>query len=295
MTAIWFLLSSLASASAIQWTMINVNSSSSQGDAHLVRFPNGENFLIDAGDHDHRLTAFLAESGIKKIQAIIVSHPHKDHYSGIRTIVDSGIRVETVFLNHPDRQKCDQEKPWGCDYGDVTALSHFLTARGVPVLAMTAGKVLYRRLDIRLEVLYAFSERNMPVANFDINDTSAIILLTNQKMRVLFPGDLNRSLGEFLTGSGKRLEAEILKVPHHGTESVAENAFFDRVSPKLAMVPAPEVLWRSERSRRIRKYFESRRIPTFVNGIHGHVTVCIGPSDFRVLGKGERCEQNPSN
>ena len=48
------------------------------------------------------------------------------------------------------------------------------------------------------------------------------------------------------------LKADILKAPHHGTEVLAENEFFETVRPSVMVVPSPKALWLSERSRRVR-------------------------------------------
>ena len=109
------------------------------------------------------------------------------------------------------------------------------------------------------------------------------MLLRNDTMRVLFTGDLNKYLGAHLAGlRDPRLQAELLKVPHHGTESLAPNAFFEWVAPLVAFVPAPHNLWLSDRSKRPREWFQSRSIPAYVTGEVGAMLVDLLPHSHSI-------------
>jgi len=55
------------------------------------------------------------------------------------------------------------------------------------------------------------------------------------------------------------------------------------VAPKLALIPSPKELWLSERSSRVRTYFEKSHNPYYVNGLNGTVTVTMGDEDYGVL------------
>jgi len=107
--------------------------------------------------------------------------------------------------------------------------------------------------------------------------------LTYGKTSVLFTGDLNARLSEYLVGSKYDLKADILKVPHHGTEGIATNAFFDAVSPELALVPSPKDLWSSDRSKRVRDHFFGMKIPTLVSGKEGDVNILLFENKYEIV------------
>jgi competence protein ComEC len=90
-------------------------------------------------------------------------------------------------------------------------------------------------------------------------------------------------VGEFLTRSSIDLKADILKVPHHGTEGVTANSFFDAVQPKVAMVPALTAVWISERSRRIREYLYSKNVAIYISGPDGDVSISIWKDTYKVF------------
>lgn len=273
------------------WTMIDVTEAPQQADAHLLDLADGTRILIDVGHRGRKLVPYLSAHGIPRVDLVLITHPHHDHYGGLRPAIEAGLQIGEVRMNFPDRRDCDREKPWGCRWEEIQSLREFLLARGIPLKPARPGDVLHRSALDQLEVLYAFDRESRPEGpgDLDINDHSVIALYTHRgahrPTRALFTGDLNRPIGNHLARSGRRLEAELLKVPHHGTESCAPDGFFDRVRPRAAFVPAPAELWSSERSRRIREYFARKKIPASVSGRDGDVTTVFTDDGFETLPK----------
>jgi len=272
--------------------MVNVSPGNEQADCHLIEFPDGRRVIIDiadAGDAPGTALAYLKAHGITAVDLIIISHFHRDHYGRLIDLVGAGVRIGRVAVNVPSKadDAAEREKPWGFDRQDVEGVLRLLRDRGIPYFTPKAGD---RLLSVpladggvaTLDVVCLFDGFVSPVGKTDVNDTSIIVRLSHGKTRALFTGDLNAALGGFLAGSDFDLKADILKVPHHGTEGCAPNEFFARVNPKAALVPSPKGLWFSPRSQRIRDYFASHHIPTYVSGINGHVTVILTAGGFRI-------------
>jgi competence protein ComEC len=267
------------------WTMVNVNYSPQQGDAHLLQTREGKNILIDTGHLDparKALVPFLQSKGIKKIDTVFVTHPHKDHYQGLLAILESGIPISNVYFNMPNRQVCDEEKPWGCDFEELMRFQVMLKSNQVHVLEVKSDMVFDLGFASSLKILYAFDGVNTPVGRTDINDMSYIMLLKHGSNTALFTGDLNAKLGGYLAKEGKDLKVNILKLPHHGTEGAAPDAFFAAADPKVVMVPSPALLWCSARSQRMKNWIESRKIPTYVNGFSGHVAIKMSLFNYQI-------------
>ncbi len=265
----------------VRWTAVNVSTTQRQGDANFLLLPKGERILIDVGDDNGLLLNFLRERGISHIDEVFITHAHRDHYGGLRSLLAGNILMKRVRMNIPMRTVCDREGAWGCNYEDVLAVVALLKQHRVPVKPVLPGDEI-RSGAAALRVLYAFNGVDTPIGPTDINDMSAQMLLSIGHTRVLFTGDLNRGIGEYLAGQGKELAADILKVPHHGGESMAPNRFFDRVGARVAIVPAPASLWESPRSVRARDYFKSQGTTVYVNGLHGHIDVLLSASDYSV-------------
>ncbi|MEY4537508.1 MAG: hypothetical protein RL171_1659 [Pseudomonadota bacterium] len=271
---------------ALNWTMINVNYAPQQGDAHLIQTDTGKSILIDTGHYwaaENTMIPYLQTKRIVVLDQVFITHPHKDHYAGLLGIVKNGIKIKEVFFNLPDRAVCDAEIPWGCDYAEILTYHQSLKSSGVKVSEAKAGMAFEIGSDASLEILYAYDGVNTPVGRTDINDMSLIMKLRNGTQTALFTGDLNNKMGEYLAKEGKNLKADILKLPHHGTEGAAPDSFFEAVSPLVAMVPSPALLWCSARSARMKTWFDGRQIPTYVNGFAGHVQVQMKADSFKVV------------
>lgn len=271
----------------MMYTMINVSGEHLNGDAHLMKFANGQVYLIDAGNEGScggkKLISYLKKNGIKKIDKLFISHAHRDHYGGLIDLLSSAIVVREIYFNTPDKETCDQERPWGCDYDHVMNVRRFIEKKKIKLKSMRTGDVYKPHGNSKLQVLFVQNGSHQDIGKTDINDTSAVMKLTSGNQSVLFTGDLNWKVGEFLAGKSFELKADILKVPHHGTEGAATNWFFDAVQPRVAMIPSLSSLWTSERSRRIREYFHSKDIPGYVSGLNGDVSISIMKDSYQMI------------
>lgn len=272
------------------WTMINVCSDGHQADSHLLSFADGTHAMIDVADGlyaEGRTLDYLQKHRVKKLRLVVISHFHADHYGSLRSLIAAGIQIERVAINLPgDRRLADREQPWGCNWEDVQSLLALLRDKQIPYFTPKAGERLLEVKDgetlTTLDVVCLYDGINTPVGETDINDTSIIVRFTHGDTRVLFAGDLNLPLGTYLATSDFDLKADILKVPHHGTEGVAPNELFQRVSARAALVTSPRDLWYSLRSKRVRDFFHEAGVPTYVSGVHGHVVVRFSEDGFRI-------------
>ena len=270
--------------------MSNVCSEHAQADCHLIEFPDGSRVLVDPADAvgaGGAALGFLKERKVRRLNLVVISHFHRDHYGRMVDLINAGIRIDRVAVNLPgDRRLADREMPWGCDWEDVQALLRLFEERRIPYFTPKIGERLVEAshggIVSTLDVVCLYDGINTPVGETDINDTSILLRLSHGKTRALFTGDLNLRLGSYLAQSDFDLKADVLKVPHHGTEGVAPNEFFERVEARAALVPAPRDLWLSIRSKRVRDFFDAAQVPAYISGIHGMVTVRLMADDFEV-------------
>ncbi len=270
---IWLILS----RPVITWDMVNVNTGQNQGDAHVLRIAD-KTVLIDAGyyvEAQKNLIPFLQKSNIQRIDYFFISHPHRDHYEGALALLEAGISIETMLFKEPARDVSD------CCY----SRSHLvwfvgkIVASGTRIFKPETGYQLQLPLGSSLELLHA-QEGNFPDQAVDVNDLSMVMRWNVYGRRVLFTGDLNHTVGEYLA-SDSRMQADILKIPHHGGRGIVPNAFYDQVGPDAALVPGPEWVWCGERGQQTRRWVEDHQVPTWVNGTDGHVQVAFSFTDVQ--------------
>jgi competence protein ComEC len=265
-----------------KWISSDVNTPTVQGDAHLL-VSGGTNFvLIDAGPREttDRLVNCLKSSNCRYLHSVIITHGHRDHYGALVPLINSGISIGKIYFNPPALLLITNEL-WGCSPEEIAEIQSAAKAKNIPLCAIKTGDEWCFDNETTLCVICAFDGLNTPVGRTDINDTSAIIMLTHEKIKILFAADLNRAVGDYLTTNcPSLLRADILKFPHHGTEGFANDAFFEAVNAKAVIVPASQELWLSERSARARRL--TRDCKVFVNGAEGNITVYSDGASFRI-------------
>ncbi|WP_157170750.1 ComEC/Rec2 family competence protein, partial [Nocardia araoensis] len=135
----------------------------------------------------------------------------------------------------------------------LTRVAAIARSAGVPLLELSAGHVLSFG-SIELEVLAPGKSSPRPVRGAetdDANDRSVVVTARTPAGRILLTGDIEASAQRSLMHAGIPIQAEILKLPHHGSRTTTKE-FIDAVRPRLVLVsvgadntfghPAPAVL-----------------------------------------------------
>jgi competence protein ComEC len=221
-----------------------------QGDSALISTPSGANVLIDAGPDQDQVSTYLAGLGIKRLDLVIATHPHADHVAGLPNVLS---RIPASVVLEP-----------GCPSDEALSseLRRAISEEGIRVVHPRVGDV-FTVGDLRLEVLAP--DRCWIGTNSDPNNDSIVVMATLHEDSVLFMGDSEKDAHEVLLESGISLEADVLKVPHHGGDTSLPE-LFEMTNADIAVVsvgendyghPVPEVLreisaagsevWRTDR------------------------------------------------
>jgi competence protein ComEC len=223
-----------ASRGQLEWLVVSVG----QGDASLLRLPDGSAVLVDGGgtfpggpDPGARdLVPLLRDLGVTRLAAVVVSHPHPDHVLGLASVA-AAVPVERLFTGEAD----------------------FPEAARAALAALPAPHRLrpgegWERAGVRLEAVGG------PGAALVENDASLVLRVGFGSTAFLLPGDVERAGEEAALATGRTLAADVVKVPHHGSRTSSSAAFVAAVRPRWAAVsvgagnrfgfPHPEALER---------------------------------------------------
>ncbi len=275
----------------LTWTSINVNAWLQQGDAHLIS-KNNQHILIDTGHIKYAkmiLIPFLQKKHITHLKSVLITHPHNDHYGGLKTLLEHNISIENIYMNMPTREQMQREY-WGGSYDELLEIHRLAKEKNIPILPIHTGDTLSFDKESYMKVLYVYNGIKTPVGPTGINDMSVVSMLYHGKHKFLFTGDLNRKLGEYIAQDDVDIQADILKAPHHGAEGFAPNSFFEKVNPKVLIVPAPKLLWFQKRSKRTRDLAIQHNYITYVNGYNHNITVISDGTNFTI-----QTDKNVSN
>jgi competence protein ComEC len=198
-----------------------------QGQAVALTNAAGRFVVVDAGgsaggrfDQGDRLVApFLAATGCRRIEALVLTHDHDDHTGGASSILRD-FEVGELWIGA------------GAARDPAThALVAEAVARGTAVvLAERGGSV--RRAGLSMEFLHPSRED----ARVAINDRCVVVRASAGQSRVLIPGDLESEGERRLLARGAALESQALVVGHHGAARSTSPAFLDAVAPSVAVV-----------------------------------------------------------
>jgi competence protein ComEC len=189
-----------------------------QGDAALLRLPDGSAVLVDAGgapdggaDPGARdIVPLLRDLGVNRLAAVFVSHPHPDHVLGLAAVADA-IPIDLVFSNGEPGE------------GEAARI----LAQLAPI-ALAPGDG-WEHAGVRFDVRGGSRE------GLGANDASLVLRVSYGDTAILFTGDVEAA-GEAAAVARGGLAADVVKVPHHGSRTSSSPEFAEAVHPALAVV-----------------------------------------------------------
>jgi len=244
-----------------------------QGDAIALRSPAGRWLLIDGGprgpqgDAGRRVVVpFLREAGATRLEAIVATHAHLDHFGGLPAVLDA---FDPAFVLEPG-----QPVPDAGYLGFLSAVE----SDGAEWRPARRGDRL--ELDgVTVDVLSPDSA--WAAGQTDINEESVVLLVTYGTTRLLFAGDAGMPTEAHLAGHVGHVT--LLKVGHHGSRGATSDRWLDELQPAEAVIsvgaknryghPAPETLARLRGHGVTVLRTDQRGTITFTVSSHGTIAI----------------------
>ncbi len=197
-----------------------------QGDAALLRCRNGGTVLIDCGAGPPAAAAarvvapFLWELGVRRLDAVVLSHRDYDHAGGLAYLLrnfEVGAVIESVAAGG---QLLNKELP-----------EELIQRRAAQKLLVAKGQEIEGLPGIRLKVVHPPSDYRG-----NDNDGSLTLLVETSRFLAFFGGDIGVGIEKSLVSclAGRRLD--VLKVGHHGSAGSTSREFLSRTQPRLAVI-----------------------------------------------------------
>ena len=252
-----------------------------QGDAFALRTPRGRWVLIDAGpswdggDAGRRAVVPYVQRRGGSVALMILSHAHEDHVGGAASVIHA----------------LAPRQWWEPAF--VTSSSGYRRA----LMALRESGQLWRRVHpgqhwqfdgVAIDVLAPDS--SWTAAQRDANETSVVLRVGYGRRRFLFMGDAEDDEEAWLLSRfpAEALQADVLKLGHHGSRTSSGAAFVRAVNPLLGLVsvgagnsyrhPSPEVLER----------FAARQVPLLRSDLEGSVVLSTNGQWLEAVAHGDR-------
>ncbi len=226
-----------------------------QGDSIFIRTPGGKTILLDGGGTpgstyslgENVLIPLLAHYGVNKIDLMIMSHNHVDHCEGLLEILPR-FRVGTFFMP-PAEGNNEMEQ----------ALADTCAENNIPIQVLTDKQKIVVEEDVVIEVFHP--EEANPLTG---NNRSLVFRLNYRNNSWLFTGDIEKEALGQLHSAEVSLRANILKIPHHGSRTSFDPAFYGKVQPGAVVISVGEKNNFGQPHPDVCAYFQSRGIPVYL-------------------------------
>lgn len=193
-----------------------------QGDASFIEFPNGEVMLIDAGiaSSSEKIIEYIQSLGYNQIDYVIATHPHADHIGGMAEVIKT-FDIGTIYMPKAVSTSKTYEN-----------LLKTIKDKGLSIKTGKAGVNVLQEEDLTIEMLAPNQDKYSSLNNYSI-----VLKITYGNTSFLYTGDAEELSEKEITGN---VEADVLKVGHHGSDTSSSEEFLEKVNPKYAIISVGE-------------------------------------------------------
>jgi competence protein ComEC len=247
-----------------------------QGDSILLISPRGSTLLIDGGGSfggfrgheeargpdpgEEAVSAYLWSRGIQRLDAVALTHAHQDHIGGLAAVLEN-FRVGQLWIGR------ETETP------ALARLKEEAAERGVLIRHELRGQSFLWD-GVRVDFLWPQISPEEVAASAKNND-SLVMRLQYKERSLLLPGDAEKAAEYTMLSEtgGAGLQADVLKVGHHGSKNSTMPEFLESVGPKFAIISAGEENPYGHPSGELLERLEGRGVRIFRTDREGEVSV----------------------
>ena len=194
-----------------------------QGDCILIR-GSDKTILVDASVSDAApgILSYLRKLGVDGIDILINTHPHNDHFGGMRAVMD-GMPTARVLMTHIP----EELTPTTVSFEKLVT---YLGKHQIPTAEARVGDTYDLGGGGVLTIVG-------PQKTYDdLNNSSLVCRVDFGRHSFLLTGDMEAKAEKDLLASGVPLRADVLKVGHHGSNTSSSRDFLKAVDPDYAVI-----------------------------------------------------------
>lgn len=222
--------------------------------------------VIDCGTRStgKDLVEYLKQSNVTKLDYVVGTHPHDDHMGGMYDVI-TNFEVGEVII--PKVTKNSITTNW------YLKLMNELKTGGYTVTYPNVGDE-FTLGKAKMKVIAPFEE---PESN--LNNYSIVMMVSLGEMDVLMTGDMEKDVEKQILAKNSNIDAEILKLGHHGSDTSSCVEFLEAVNPQYALCSSKVGNKYEHPIKSTMDNLKQRKIPVYRTDESGTVIVKITPKN----------------
>jgi len=209
----------------LRLTMIDVG----QGDSILVEFPGRTRMLVDGGGFlessfdvgEKVVSPLLWRKGIKRIDVLVLTHPHPDHLNGLVAVARNFRIGEFWEARPPD---------------DDPVHATLIGALPASTVRTRVGRGFRRRVgEATVEILHPGVGEGAGTSSA-VNNRSLVLRISMGQAAFFLAGDIEAGAERELLETAGDLGSSLFKSPHHGSSSSSSAELLLRVRPRDILI-----------------------------------------------------------
>lgn len=179
--------------------------------------------LIDCGTRStgKDVVEYIKSLGITRIDYVFGTHPHDDHMGGMYDII-TNFEVGKIII--PQVKEGQVTTNWY-----IKLMKQIVDGNYDVEYSKTGNEYFLGGAKIQIVWQSELEQDN-------VNNYSDIIKVSFGDMDVLMTGDAETEIEEEVLRSGVQIDAEILKVGHHGSDTSSSDEFLDEIDPDYGLI-----------------------------------------------------------
>ncbi len=182
-----------------------------------------KNILIDAGEKNtyDLVNEYLRRQNVKVLDLVIATHPHTDHIGGMPKVIEE-FKINKLLMPELKEEVIPTSRTYE-KFLLAIKNKNIAPERPIPGTSFNVGELIF-------EVLAPNKQYD------DVNNNSIVVKMTFKNTSFLFTGDAEKESENDMMNNNFNLEADVLKVGHHGSKTSTSSAFLKKVNPKYAVI-----------------------------------------------------------
>jgi beta-lactamase superfamily II metal-dependent hydrolase len=195
------------------------------GDAILIDNGTTE-VLIDGGYQYSKTSSYIANYVDGNLEAMVATHPHADHIGGLVDVLNM-FQVDKIFWNGELNQQAQTDDDFINAANNEPNSTLEVITRGNSI---NVGNLIFLALNPP-DIFFSGTDD-------DLNNNSIALKFTYGEVNFLFMADAQYAAESQLIADDFNVDADILKVGHHGSNDSSSLSFLKKVSPETAIYSA---------------------------------------------------------